>query len=439
MFTSLISITKGCFFLYLFSLFEAIMTNSIPVKANIKKCYDKYYPYLNATIENIHNFLMANIKLSAQPTYKVRVKNFDSYYKKLLRQKPKEAVNSEELVCITDMMGIRIICAFLEDIEGVLEQLKKLFSVKEIEKKGASQNFKEFGYESVHVLVSIPSSCLPSNMKPSIVFPPDLVCEIQIRTILQDAWAEVEHELIYKSEFTPFDMPLRRKLASMNASLSLADIIFQEIRDYQKKLQNELNQRRTLFYNKADDLIEIGKQTSHLDIDDNIERVTPYVSGTIDDLILQAIHAHNTGDITRAIYIYTKILEASPRPNKIVLSVIHKHRGMAHFTQNNYNNALKDFKASYDLDKNNFRAVYYEGIVYSIQKKYKEALECFTKSLQINKYQSHAFFRRAIANYELNDYESAMNDLATAKKLGLEDKESSALQAKLLEKFDMKM
>ena len=82
--------------------------------------------------------------------------------------------------------------------------------------------------------------------------PNSLVCEIQIRTILQDAWAEVEHELVYKSEFSPFDLPLRRKLASTNASLSLADIIFQEIRDYQTKLQREVDERRASFYEQAD-------------------------------------------------------------------------------------------------------------------------------------------------------------------------------------------
>ena len=48
---------------------------------------------------------------------------------------------------------------------------------------------------------------------------------------------------IYKIEFNPFDIPLRRKLASLNAMLSLADITFQEIRDYQNKLQKELEDR----------------------------------------------------------------------------------------------------------------------------------------------------------------------------------------------------
>ena len=54
------------------------------------------------------------------------------------------------------MMGIRVICAFLEDLEIVRKQLEASFSVQEVERKGAEQSFREFGYESVHVLISIP-------------------------------------------------------------------------------------------------------------------------------------------------------------------------------------------------------------------------------------------------------------------------------------------
>ncbi len=63
------------------------------------------------------------------------------------------------------------------------------------------------------------------------------VCEIQLRTILQDAWAEVEHELVYKSDISLPNQSIRRKLASLNATLTLSDLIFQEIRDYQKEIR----------------------------------------------------------------------------------------------------------------------------------------------------------------------------------------------------------
>ena len=411
--------------------------STIPIKSRIKSKYESYIPLLIQIRENIHKKIKENIYLSSQPTYKARIKSFSSYYRKLIRQKSEEAALSDSLVCLTDMIGIRVICTFLEDISVVLEQLKEIFDIREIERKGADLNFKEFGYESIHVLIAIPEDCVPVDIDDNLSLPNDLVCEIQIRTILQDAWAEVEHELIYKSEFTPFDMPLRRKLASMNASLNLADIIFQEIRDYQKKLQDEMNERKLQFYNIADTITneQLGVNVEKKEL--QIERINPYVRGTIDDLLLQAIHAHNAGEFDRAISIYTEIIESKPSPNNIVLSVILKHRGMAYFTKNDYMQALKDFKQSFEFDPKNFRSVYYEGIVNSVQKDYKSAVKCFDKSLELNEYQAHTYYRRAIALYELHEYERAMNDVAAAKNLGLEDKGLDDLHEKLLKKFDM--
>ena len=409
---------------------------TLPVKIKIKSVYEKYTSYLEEICKKIHFKLKGCIKLSSQPTYKARIKSFDSYYSKLLRQKPSAAVSSDQLIPLTDIIGIRIICTFLEDISEVQEQMKNIFDIREVEYKGAEQNFKEFGYESVHVLVKIPDDCIDSQYADLYPLPDDMVCEIQIRTILQDAWAEVEHELIYKTEFTPFDMPLRRKLASMNASLSLADIIFQEIRDYQKKLQSEINERRHTFYEKADDTID--KKSPTKDLPKNIDRIHPYVSGTIDDLLLQAIHAHNAGLFDDAITLYTTIINSTPVPNNVVLSVILKHRGMAYFTKNDYARALDDFRQSFILDNRNFRSIYYEGIVYAVQKDYLAAVQCFTKSLEINKYQSHSYYRRANAYFELHEYEKAMNDVVAAQNLGLEDNGLIDLHEKLMEKFDMK-
>ena len=406
--------------------------DDLPIKVRIKKTYEAYEPYLRATVHNIERFLERNIALASPPTYKSRIKTFTSYYKKILRlKKIQDALSPDALVCLTDMMGIRIICAFIEDIAVVLDQVKQLYDIQEIERKGPAQNFKEFDYESVHVLVKIPASCFPNgNDFPHMQLPDDTVCEIQVRTILQDAWAEVEHELIYKSEFSPFDLPLRRKLASINASLNLADIIFQEIRDYQKKLQVEVNERRRMFYEKVDEL-DIVKREMSGDAREKIGRVSPYVKGTLDDLLLEAIHAHNTGALDRAIEIYSQILAS--KPVDAVRSVVHKHRGMAYFTESEYKKALEDFKASSSYDAKNFRALYYEGIVHSFLKDYKAAIACFSQALAVNEYQSHAFFRRAEAYYEEGEYERALADITAAEKLGMNDEACKALHAKVME------
>ncbi|MCQ2589397.1 MAG: tetratricopeptide repeat protein [Treponema sp.] len=407
-------------------------------KSEIRKKYESYSMYFNEIMENIIQILHDKIKLMSQPTYKCRVKSFNSYYKKLLRLKQKEISQSESLVYLTDMMGIRMICAFLEDINLGLEQIQKIFEIKEVEVKGAEKKFSEFGYESIHVLIKIPESCIPKLEGPYEGLSPitdEIVCEIQIRTILQDAWAEVEHELIYKTEFNPFDIPLRRKLASLNASLTLADITFQEIRDYQNKLQKEIEDRRNSFYTMADTLLNDKPAEKAAEIN----RVTPFVKGTIDDMLLRAIEAHNQGHLEEAIDIYSKILEAVDPNQKNIIAVIRKHRGMAYFSMNNFAEALNDFNISIEMAPTAYRTYYYAGIVHSIKKDYEKAIECFTKSLEINGFQSHTHLRRAMAYYEIKEYEKSMNDLDSAINLGMDESEYKPLQEKLVKKFGLNM
>ncbi|MBQ1644901.1 MAG: tetratricopeptide repeat protein [Treponema sp.] len=417
----------------------------LPNKLEIQRLYESYAPVFNEVLANIEAKLKASIKIASIPTFKTRIKSFTSYYKKILRQKPKEAAESKSLVTLTDMIGIRVICAFLEDLDIVEQQLVTYFNVKEIERKGAQQSFREFGYESVHVLIAIPEDCKPKKeLDPPL--PDEVVCEIQIRTILQDAWAEVEHELIYKSEFNPFDKPLRRKLASINASLTLADTIFQEIRDYQNRLQSELGTRRNTFYNKADDFTnkEFGLPQENRDLKASAaiyspQNDLPYSKKSIDELVLSALHEHNLANFDKAIEIYTQIINSKPTPPPVVLGVIYKHRGMAYFAQSMYDKALEDFRASVADDPKGFRALYYEGIVCSVQDKNQEAIECFNKSLEIDAFQSHVYYRRALAYFNLGEYKKSLADIASAENLGLNDEEVKALKTKVLKKFDMGM
>lgn len=419
------------------------MSNKIiPSKEKIKTLYESYNNYFNKVMENVISILHEKVSLMAQPTYKFRVKSFNSYYKKILRLKS-DVVTSEKntedsLIYLTDIMGIRMICAFLEDINIGLDQIKKIFKIREVEVKGAEKKFSEFGYESIHVLIEIPDECKPpltgefKNLNP---LTEDAVCEIQIRTILQDAWAEVEHELIYKTEFNPFDTPLRRKLASLNASLTLADITFQEIRDYQKRLQKEIEDRRQTFYNLADELLDEKDKNKQ----QKVETVTPFVQGTIDDMLLKAIHAHNEGNLEEAIKIYSTILDLTKESDKNIIAVIRKHRGMAYFSMSKFDEALNDFNVSIQYDPKGFRTYYYIGIVYSITKQYEKAVENYTKSLEINNFQSHTYLRRAMAYYEMQEYEKSMDDLNSATNLGLKPEDCRILREKLVKKFGLNM
>jgi putative GTP pyrophosphokinase len=352
--------------------------------------------------------------LPSPPTIKTRLKDFDSYFEKYLRLLT-SGPRGEEKPKITDLIGVRIVCAFLEEIDAVGSILNRLFKVVEVEKKGSNYSFKEFGYESTHILVEIPKQFIAKYGDCGCD-----VAEIQIRTILQDAWAEVEHELVYKAEFTPFDDPMKRKLAAINANLSLADIIFQEIRTYQRQLNDEFGKRRYSFFKKVEDatdsLLFFPDETTQIEDEgvDPGEELGLIIkdNASMDDLLLSALHAHNNNQFNEAIYFYSRILEMSP--DSSVRALVYKHRGMANFARSRYEEAVEDFSQSLILDPKSYKSAYYRGLVRAVLQQYSEAVEDYTLSIAINPYQHFCLYRRGQAYYHLGDLPQALADCEAA-------------------------
>ncbi|MDR1836185.1 MAG: tetratricopeptide repeat protein, partial [Treponema sp.] len=368
----------------------------------------------------------------SKPVVSGRIKNFASFFSKYLRLL-KTGLNDPQ---ITDLLGVRIICPFIEDLQVTEDIIDKNFKIIEKENKGHF-TFKEFGYESTHLLIKIPDEFIERHGDPGTD-----IAEIQIRTILQDAWAEVEHELVYKAEFSPFDEPMKRKLAAVNASLSLADIIFQEIRSYQRKYSVEMEKRRGSFFQKieesTDDLLFVSQASKN-------EDAAPNIGGkiisedkeniSIDDLLVSALSAHNQNRFNEAISQYSRILEL--KPNNVICSIIYKHRGMAYFACSLYSEAIEDFTLALDLDNKSYKAAYYRGVVHSVQRQYSRAIDDYTLSLTINPYQSFCLFRRGQAYYHIGDYPQALSDCENS--LALEPENSSANKFKKLLHEKLKM
>ena len=401
-----------------------------PSQNEMRREYEKHshvrHLVVNDVKERVEHVL---VNLHSNPVVSGRIKNFPSFFSKHLRLLKSGMINPQ----ITDLLGVRIICPFIEDLEDAERLIEENFEIVEREIKG-HYTFKEFGYESTHLLIRIPQSIIDKRGDPGTD-----ITEIQIRTILQDAWAEVEHELVYKAEFSPFDEPMKRKLAAVNASLSLADIIFQEIRSYQRKYSREMEKRRESFYTKieesTDNLLfaeEGSKKAPSIDTgNDSASRDNM----SIDDLLVYALSAHNKNRFNEAINLYSKILELNPR--KEICSIIYKHRGMAYFACSQYEQAVGDFNSALELDEKSYKAAYYRGVVHSVLKQYLQAIDDYTLSLTINPYQPFCLFRRGQAFYHIEDYPQALCDCENS--LALEPQNNSAAKFRdlLLEKLKM--
>jgi len=135
---------------------------------------------------------------------------------------------SEPLTEITDLAGVRIITFFPRTITMVDGVIKSEFEL--LEKSDKSDILKEqerFGYQSIHYLV---------KLKPNRLSLPEyspfngLIAELQVRTILQHAWAEIEHDIQYKSvEIIPAE--IHRRFISLAGLFEIADREFQAIQD----------------------------------------------------------------------------------------------------------------------------------------------------------------------------------------------------------------
>ena len=118
-----------------------------------------------------------------------RVKSEDSMKEKL-RRKKLEVTLENALTKIYDAAGVRIICAYIDDVYIVAEMLKKYKDLKVVKEKDYIKHPKSNGYRSYHIVFELPLD-LAGEIKPIFV-------EIQIRTIAMDFWSNLEHEMRYK-------------------------------------------------------------------------------------------------------------------------------------------------------------------------------------------------------------------------------------------------
>lgn len=145
-----------------------------------------------------------------------RMKSPDSVVKKLEKRgyAPTLDCAKEHL---TDLVGVRLVCRFVSDIYTVSELLQGQYGVVCI--KDYIANPKPNGYRSYHMILSVP------------VETGEIVAvEIQLRTISQDAWACLEHQMKYKKQVQN-EALIRDELKRCAAEMAATDLCMQTIRE----------------------------------------------------------------------------------------------------------------------------------------------------------------------------------------------------------------
>lgn len=146
-----------------------------------------------------------------------------------LRKVERPDAGYENLEDITDLAGIRLITYYEDDVDRIADMIETEFDVdvhNTVDKR-SELNPTEFGYISLHYVVQ-----LANNRKNLAEYQQFGVCkaEIQIRSVLQHAWAEIEHDLGYKTE-TSIPSGERRRFSRLAGLLEIADSEFMALRD----------------------------------------------------------------------------------------------------------------------------------------------------------------------------------------------------------------
>lgn len=158
---------------------------------------------------------------------KARVKETDSFLEKALIRKRKDDPLSE----ITDQVGVRFVVLLLENIDRIGSIIKAGPWASSHDRDHEAERLAKpdyFAYQSDHYVITTTAESEWEGVR----IPPGLSCEVQIRTILQHAYAEMAHASDYKPSIQLREddrKRVKRSLAKGCALIETTDDVFKEI------------------------------------------------------------------------------------------------------------------------------------------------------------------------------------------------------------------
>lgn len=202
-------------------------------KEVLKKKYIEFSPKYDRLATNLKQAFESFLKETGIDVVDVtyRIKTFESFWEKIQRKGYKDAFQEIEDIC-----GLRIISFYPSDLEKISKIINNEFNIKESVDKADLLEPDKFGYRSLHFILTLKDNWLQA---PNYRGLGGLKAEVQVRTILMHAWADIEHKLAYKKKE---DVPnqFKRKLYQLSALFEIADEQFDVLRKNKEEYRQHL-------------------------------------------------------------------------------------------------------------------------------------------------------------------------------------------------------
>ena len=157
-----------------------------------------------------------------------RVKPIESIQEKMVLRHIKLENLAQDM---QDIAGIRIMVQFVDDVEEVLEIIRKRKDMRVVHERDYINNMKASGYRSYHVVVQYPVDTINGNQT--------VLAEIQIRTLSMNFWATSEHSLNYKYRGN-FPEEIKQRL-------EITAKIAYQLDEEMRKIRDDIQEAQALF------------------------------------------------------------------------------------------------------------------------------------------------------------------------------------------------
>lgn len=283
----------------------------------LKKFLAEYEQYKLQTLKPSHDELKTILRSWEKPEYwnkyitgkgvatpspirmtMTRIKHPEKVVDKIFRKSDifTKGLSYASLHQMHDVIGARVIVYFSSQLPLIDKELRSsnLFEISEdsppeayldseiLARLGLShieQKYKESGYTSVHYTVRLRGSLIPEQERPYL--------EIQVRTLAQELWCELEHVLSYKPEYRT-NLSAKRRFQILSKEVGAIDehfnLLYEDLIHIQE-IASYSDSDILTFENAPKVLMEIGIQCALTELNPILKILFSRDIKTIADLL----------------------------------------------------------------------------------------------------------------------------------------------------------